>query len=168
MKKKWQSLFSYLEKTTCETTPDGVFMKESEVDKISTLHVEHQQLTSDLEAANAGNQTAIDTAVTAATTPLTESITKKDEEITTLKASIETLKTEKKTAEDALLVSEKKVSKLEGKSTSAKDKTDPDPSGKKAKLSGNMRAASNNANALFPELMGKDPGDDEEEDETEE
>lgn len=163
MKKKWQSLFSYLEKTTCETTPEGVFMKEGEIDKIAALHVEHQQLTSDLETAKADNQTAIDSAVTTATKPLSDSITAKDAEIVTLTTNETTLKTDLKTAQDALVSSEKKLAKATGTSTKPAAKGDPDPSGKKTKLTGNMKSAQNNAAALFPDVFGKPAEEDEEE-----
>jgi len=162
MKQKWVKLFAFLGITTPNTTAEGVFMTEAEVDKAAALQAENETLKTEMEQLKADKKTADDALATAKTAnekAITDAV---EAAVKPLNTQIETLTADKKTAEDKLVVADTKIAKLEGRPAPTAKGGDPDPTGKNnKKMSANEKAALKNAKALF----GGGPEDEEEEEE---
>jgi chromosome segregation ATPase len=58
MKSKWQSLMTFLNISTVDSSADGIFLKEESVDKMAALHTENEKLKTDLDTAQKAGDAA--------------------------------------------------------------------------------------------------------------
>jgi len=127
MKEKWTKLFAFLGKTKVESTADGIFMTEEEVDFIESMRVENETLAAAVQSEKDARIKAEQNAQAAANA-LTEKETELNSKITAMQGTIDSL--------NADIVSKNtEIDELKAGETSASGKPDPDPSGngKKAK-----------------------------------
>jgi len=88
MKKRWEKFVSLvLGKTTLESSADGVFVSEEDMDKFMALHTENETVKGDLATK---------------TKELTDATAAKDTLVADHKTAIDKLTTEKKVSDDAL------------------------------------------------------------------
>lgn len=152
MKDKWKALFAFLGISNIETSADGVFMKEEDVDKFSKMESDFNSLKSENESLKNENSD-LKSSIEAKEQELNQknqtTINEKDAEISALTASVGDLKT-------ALDKKENELAIALGKETKAGDKNDPSLISAKKKLSKNELAAAKNAAALFGNEFSED------------
>ena len=141
MKDKWKAFFASLGIGKVESSADGIFMKEEDVDKIHAVHTANETLKAELKAEK-DSRVADSTAKDATIATLTE-------EKTTLSAEISTL-----TSENTRLTTELAASSA-GETVIAKPVADPiiNNATGKVKKSANQIAADKNAAALRGETV---------------
>ena len=160
MKQKWTAFFAALGITSAQSSADGIFMKEEDVDKMNTLFSENTDLKAAVQSEK-DLRIAAEDALNAATEKHSNELTAKDAEISKLNED-HTAAINAATERETALQTE--IDKLKG-TGSASSSSKPDPiAGGKAKMTANQRAAEKNAAAL----RGEDPCDEEEEEEIEE
>lgn len=140
MKDKWKAFFAALGIGKVESSADGIFMKEEDVDKMHAVHTANETLKAELQAekdSRAADSTAKDATIATLT-----------EEKTTLSAEISTL-----TSENTRLTTELSAATA-GETVLTKPVADPAITATgKAKKSANEIAADRNAAALRGEAV---------------
>lgn len=150
MKNKWIKLFAFLGITDVQSSADGVFMKEEDIDKFAKMEEDFNSMKSEneeLKGKVSGIDASIQEAVSAATKPLTDEIESLKDTNEQLSASLESTQRELATAL--------------GKETVATGKKDPEinSSSTKKKQTPNERAAELNAAALRGERFDHNEAD---------
>lgn len=149
MKDKWKKLFVYLGIGKVESSADGIFMREEDIDKLNSVHEQNETLRAEAQAAK-------DTHAAALAAKDTE-IASLQSQITTLTAQRDGLKTANQTLTD------ENAALKAGETKPAGRTADPDlrDDGKKKSNAKSKRSEIDAAILRGEEVA--DPGDEEEE-----